>query len=282
MSSTSMSTFSESDKKKVSSWFLKNSWYIMIGLAISVGLAALLYMSVRKKVEQYTPAPTTFLSRQASMSFLGQDVDDFGKQFNPVNLEACGVASYADLLDKWSTSAADFQPQEKDRVKQAALLADYQIKQKLNDPLSSQLANIPWQFGKTIHPYYLDGLPHTRADIIFLTDRILAVESVQSLASMLVHEKVHLWQRKHPEEMQGWIENRRYKAVKRIVEDGLQRLNPDVDQFIYTDENQEFGVRYNSVQPRSLYDVSGYNKDLDHPYEQMAYLIQIEVFPEVD
>lgn len=272
------STFSTFEDK---SWLMKNSKNIMLGAGVCVVIALLVYISVSKKAELYAPSPTTFLSRDETKHFLLSDPDGYGRSLNPANLEACGVASHADLLDKWSSSATSFTPEDVKKLQDAALLSDYQIYKELSDPLASQLRTIGWKFAKTVHPYYLDGLPHTRADVIFLTDKTLTTSSTTRLASILVHEKVHVWQRQHPEEMQGWIDKKNYRQVKRILEDGLQRANPDVDDWLYEDGTTVFGVRYNTAQPHSLSDIMGYGKDVDHPYEQFAYSIQTQLFPSV-
>ena len=262
------------------SFLVKYGKHILVALGVCVVASAIMWANVTKKAELYTPAPTSFLSKDTTKYFLSGDVDEYGSKLNFVNLESCGVVSYQDLLDKWSTSATDFTSHEKKLLQDAALLADYQINKNIPNPMGSQLQTIGWLFAKTIHPYYLDGLPHTRLDVIFVTDKILSTFSNERLAALLVHEKIHLWQRKYPDEMQGWIDRQKYRKVKRVLEDGLQRMNPDVDEWLYENEQGDLlGVRFNSVKPLDLYDVSNYSKDNEHPHEQMAYQLQQSLFP---
>jgi hypothetical protein len=230
---------------------------------------------MKKKTEDWKQIPTDFLNQSMTYNYLLKDYDGFGKQLNTVNLEANGVTNYEDLLDKWSKSSMNWTKAELHKLKTASHIADIMIQTKLNDPFKSQMSNINWQFAKTMHPYYMDGLPHTRGDIIFLTDKIVAFMPEQKLAELLIHEKTHIWQRKHPDEMSGWMERMKFTKVHKTSEDDLQRMNPDVDHHIYKNKNNQIcGIRFKHSQPINLHDISGvYEYKNDHPYEQFAYSV---------
>ena len=249
---------------------MKNIVYVLLGAIV---VSFIVWVCLRKKKEDYKALPTVFLTKSQTAHFLLSDPDGFGKSLNKVNLEANGVVNHKDLIDKWTTSAAAWKPEEIQKLQDAAQIVDYNINTHLQDPFKSQLNDISWQFAKTIAPYYLDGLPHTRADIIFLTDRDIGLASVEKLSKILLHEKIHVWERKHPEEIGGWIERKGFKKIKRISEDGLQRQNPDIDDFIYEDAKGKIcGVRFKNANPRDLHDIqSNYDSSCDHPYEQFAY-----------
>lgn len=247
--------------------------FVLVSIVVFVGV---LWLCMRKKTEEWKPVATNFMDHSMTFSYLHNDYDQYGKQLNQVNLEANGVSSYADLLDKWSKSAMSWTQAEIDKLKTASHVADILIQSKLKDPFRSQLASIDWQFAKTMHPYYMDGLPHTRGDIVFLTDKLLAYMPEQKLAELLVHEKTHIWQRKHPDEMQGWLERMNFTKTHKTTDDELQRMNPDVDQFIYKNKHDELcGIRFKNNQPHSLHDIYDgvYEYKKDHPYEQFAYSV---------
>jgi hypothetical protein len=250
--------------------------HLLICIAIGIVIATVIWLSLRKKSEDYKPTPTLFLTQQQTMDFLISDSDGFGKRLNKANLEANGVFNQQDLFDKWSSSARSWTPEEIEKLKRVAHIVDYIINSKLEDPFKAQMQSIKWQFAKTIHPYYLDGLPHTRADIIFLTEKTVATSEDQELARILLHEKSHLWSRKYEEEMRGWIEKNGFKAMVPVHKDPIQRHNPDINEWLYQDkQGRSLGVRYNSETPRDLSDTKGaYDKTLDHPYEQFAYNIE--------
>jgi hypothetical protein len=253
---------------------------ILVVLAFVVLLVLLIWVCTKKKAEDFKPLPLRYLTEAQTRDLLASDFDGFGKSLNRVNLHACGVVSHQDLLDKWTQSASEFTTEEKEHLQKATQMADYAINTRLSGPLKAQLQAIDWQLAKTVHPYYLDGLPHTRGDVIFVTDKLIGTSDVAQLASTLVHEKVHVWQRKHPQEMQGWMERKLFKPIRRTTDDGLQRSNPDVDGWVYIDSTGELtGVRYASATPHHLNDTNeGYNAKADHPYEQFAYRIQYKVF----
>ena len=247
---------------------------ILWWIAFITIVAGVFWISLRKRAELYTPAPTSFLTREQTAQFLWTDSDGFGRGLNDVNLEACGVIHHQDLLDKWKSAAAEWKPAEIDKLRDACTLADYAINTKLKDPFKAQLAAIGWQFAKTLHPYFCDGLPLTRADIIFLTDKTVANTDVKRLAQILVHEKVHIWERKYPEEIAGWIERHNFRKSHRQADEPLARSNPDIDEWVYVDAQQRPRVTlFNSTKPRDLHDVQ-YSQELEHPYEVLAYTVQ--------
>jgi hypothetical protein len=206
-------------------------------LLIFIFVAIVLYVSLKKKAEVYQPSPTYFLSLAQTKDFLLADSDGYGAGLNKVNLEANGVVKYGDLIDKWQSAAGEWKDWERKKLQDAATVADFHINTKLKDAFKVQLASIGWQFAKTLHPYVCDGLPFTRTDIIFLTDKVVADSSIKRLAKILVHEKVHVWERKYPEEMQGWIERNGFQKVRPTYQDPLVRANPDVDSWNYIDKN---------------------------------------------
>jgi len=240
----------------------------------AIALAGIVWAMRQRKAEDFKVLPLSFLSAPQTAELLRTDFDDFAKKLNTVNLEACGVVSYEDLLDKWATSASDFTEEEQRRLREAAKLVDYTINTKLKSPLKEQMQSLGWQFAKTTHPYYLDGLPHTRGDLIFLTDKVTLSYDPKRLAQILLHEKVHLWQRKFPQDLQAYLQRHSFQPLRLDTEDALQRMNPDTDGVIYQNAKGDvLGVRYTSPTPFSLRDVH-YDLDKDHPNEQMASRVE--------
>jgi hypothetical protein len=141
----------------------------------------------------------------------------------------------------------------------------------LTDIDLAALAAIPWVIAKTTTPAYEDGLPHTRADVIFLSSTTLHKKDTD-LARTLLHEKVHLYQRKYPQETAQAIADAGYhRTDRRRTETPLARANPDLDDWVYEDPaGVPMLTVYNSAKPSSIGDVTGSN-DHEHPYETMAY-----------
>lgn len=279
MNTSSLSTLTtldsiDSERSSAQNWIVRHGKTIMIVLLVAILLGALFWFATYKKSEVYKPLPVHLIDQEQVKQMFQHDFDGYASSLNQVNLEACGVADKEDLIAKWTQSVAKWTTQDQKLLQDAAQIADYAINMQLQDPFKAQMNSIQWKIAKTIHPYYLDGLPHTRGDIIFLTDKILSTSSPSVLARILVHEKVHLWQRKYPKEMEGWMQRIGFNPVKLIQEDPLQRSNPDVNKMLYSDSQQNLlGVRFRNANPMDLHDVD-YVRKMDHPYELFAYQVE--------
>jgi 4-hydroxyphenylpyruvate dioxygenase-like putative hemolysin len=135
------------------------------------------------------------------------------------------------------------------------------------------IAAIPWKFA-LVGATYEAGLPHTRADIIFIEPEVI---NSPKLLSTLIHEKVHVYQRQNPEAMEKWLTAHGYRRIATRESRQLAglRANPDVDQWIYEDPRtgQEMAAYYTRQRPSSISEVSLTHPSFEHPYEYMAYEI---------
>ena len=245
-------------------------------LGASALLSTIVYMCFesQKETYNYKPAPVTYLTEQQTRHLILTDFDNFGHTLNPANLKASGVESLQECLEKWASSSTAWTTPQKTKIAQA--VEEVQIKLRtipaFSKSFQDQMNGIEWNVAATIYPYYLQGLPHTRGDIIFLTDKLVSTYSVAQLADILLHEKTHVWQRKFPEKMQQWMKMHGFELVGPA--DNLERRNPDNDGQIYKNESdQQLGVRFTSAYPKDMTDVV-YSEHLDHPYEQFASQVQ--------
>jgi hypothetical protein len=254
-------------KKKLSiMWCLVGGLILVIIIVI---FCVLQYKSCKEETYR-SDSPINFLSLQQTKHLLETDFDGYGSSLNLTNLKACGVSDFPDLISKWSRSAMGWTLPQQEKLKEAIKIVEHTITTRASIlPTKKQLSDIEWNFACTIHPYYLDGLSHTRGDIIFLSDKVVSQSSVKSLAGILLHEKIHIWQRKFPEDMKAWIAQKGFEATHRVFDDSLERSNPDTNGIIYKD----LGVKFTSLNPLDLHSVK-YNSSRDHPHEQMAYEIQ--------
>ena len=234
-------------------------------------LSGMAYMCYDTKQETYIHVPEVhFLSEQQTRHLLLIDFDNFGLTLNPVNIRANGEDNINDLLGKWATSSTSWTDLQKSKIRQA--IDQVQTSLAFSKTFKDQMNTIDWNIAATIYPYYLQGLPHTRGDIIFLTDKLVSTYSISQLASILVHEKTHVWQRKFPEKMEQWMKTNGFERIGKA--DSLERANPDNDGQIYKNENgQQLGVRFITAQPKDMNDVA-YSEQSDHPYEQFASQVQ--------
>ena len=101
--------------------------------------------------------------------------------------------------------------------------------------------------------------------------------TLKNLINTLIHEKVHIYQKKFPEKMNNYISFYNFKKIKKRDEYDNIRANPDLDNYIYQDsDNNTYKAQYNK-NVLSVEDIVYYPKNnqmYEHPFEKMA--IEIE------
>ena len=220
----------------------------------------------------------TFLTASDTSSFIMADPDTFAFNLSPLDLHARHAASYEEYKEASAISARSFTTSEIHLLVRACRKAD-RIISKISlegcPAFSEKLIQIPWIFASTEGSTYEDGLPHTRANVIFLSSIVMNRISTneQELVKTLVHEKIHLHQRLYPMEVlsllkhRGYIQWKERKGIPRI------RANPDLDPWIYIDPvtKKEMAAYYTSDSPSSISDITLTTPTYEHPYEALAY-----------
>lgn len=143
---------------------------------------------------------------------------------------------------------------------------------KLIDPII--LARIKWKLAFTKGKSYENGFPHTRMDIIFMSDAFFESDWITQ-ASTLLHEKIHVYQRLNKGTFRQALKRFGYiPSIKRVNLYKL-RANPDVDEWIYAAPNGDLlGAVYSNDRPKSISDIIYLSNSHDeHPFEYVAYLL---------
>ena len=240
---------------------------ILVGVATILGLAFFIY---NEHWELFQGNGVTFLDRAATQRFLIEDKDRYITNMSMVDIVARKSKNHREYTEKAGAAAQDFLEEEKERLEIATREADRWLKD-LQHPFV-QYEALPWKFALTL-PTYEEGLPHTREDIIFLSRAQLQYPTEQ-LVNLLIHEWVHLYQRKN----KGMFRDKLLKAGYRVWRErkGYPRIraNPDVDGLIYIHPGGEIMVGvYNSLFPRSIIDVVFAGGVGEHPFEEVAYAV---------
>ena len=215
----------------------------------------------------------TFMSKQDLQTFFKTDPDGYFHSFNSVNLHAFGHSTVDDLIKSSVNVADDFSESEKNKIIKACGKVDQYLFNfnKIQQFPSKKVADIPWVFAKTKGSVYEKGYPHTRLNIIFLNDRVIPNKS---LAKILIHEKVHIFSRLYPNDMNKWISDNGYISYRKLEDYPLARKNPDLDGIVYLDKNnKETLAVYPNSQPASMEEAifNGGDYRLEHPNETLAY-----------
>lgn len=133
------------------------------------------------------------------------------------------------------------------------------------------LAALPWKIAMTKGAAYESGLPHTRGDMIFINDE---VPGRTDLVELLIHEKIHVYQRFHASSFVAALERIGFRKTKKLRK-GMPRTraNPDLDQYVWAGpEGKRMFAVYTSDTPNSIYD-SIVEGQYEHPNEAVAYYL---------
>lgn len=219
-----------------------------------------------------------FLIAKETAYFIRMDADTYTLNMSPLDLHARHASSYEEYEEVSAKSARNFTSSEIYTLTRAAKKADELI---LRITLSGcptfaeKLAKIPWVFASTEGRTYEDGLPHTRANLIFLSSVSLARLTINEheLIKTLIHEKIHILQRLYPVEIQALLKDRGYIQWKERYGVPRIRANPDLDPWIYIHPKtkKEMAAYYTSDTPSSIEDITLTASNYEHPYEEIAY-----------
>lgn len=264
---------------------MKNQKYIFILLSI---ITVVLFIFSIKKVERWTQKDfgVVFLSKQDTVLFLREDKDGYVRSLSPADLYARKANSASNYISNITSCASSFTNIEQRKLIRCAKLADdflksYTYRNTIN---GSDIARMRWKLAitrKNGANQYEEGLPHTRGDVIFLSeyvinDNIAAGDDDMILTNTLIHEKVHIYQR-YNEAIVGKTISEMGHVVAPNTNTRLKRSNPDINDKNYYDPNGElFIFEYNSDKPENINDVNGGDFSSEHPYERMAYEIANE------
>jgi hypothetical protein len=279
---------------------MKNLKYIII-VPLSILSIILFIFSIKKinrihnkihkttTIEKWTQQDFNilFMSKEQTKQFLLEDKDEYVKRLSQIDLYARKANNAEHYISNITKCASFFSDAEKKKLIRCAKLADNFLNSYTynNDIKGSEIAKIPWKIAVTRKNgvnQYEEGLPHTRSDVIFLSeyvinDNIAIGEDDMILTNTLVHEKVHIYQRYNSDIIGEVINKMGYKVAAPGSDTLLKRSNPDTNDKNYYDKNNELIIfEYNSQKPENINDVKDDNFSSEHPYEKMAYDIANE------
>lgn len=223
-----------------------------------------------------------FLSKNELEDILTKDSDNYYSRFYNSDLIARKSSNITEYKEKIKQNTVDFTEKEKERIKNIIIQLDNKIK-NISFPWfdGNKCNNIPWKFGLIDGTDYESGLSHTRYDTIIFSRHTLSHKTDSSFAKTLLHEKVHVYQKLYPNDVETYINMNNYKKIRKRSESDMIRANIDTDDWVYVDKNnKEHKCVYFNNKPYSLSDVY-YNpcneQKCEHPYEKMAIEISEKI-----
>ena len=219
----------------------------------------------------------TFVPADAVVGFLQSDPDHYYDTFTRFDLRARRVASVADYIDRIPEVIVDASTGLRARIREAVPIVDARLAHIRHVGFNGKkAADLPWRIGfmkenkENKDKLYEDGLPHTRVDLIMLPTR-LAKASDNELIDTLFHEKVHIYQKAYPRDLERWLAHNGFERVRRRTKGSRIRANPDIDGWVYKGPTskgiREYKCMYNSETPRHIEDVK--HIDFEHPFEMI-------------
>jgi hypothetical protein len=259
-----------------------------------------LYTSVSLDNQRYDKH-LYYLSKEETALFLERDEDKYVANLSPIDLYARKVSSNDEYINIIKGAATHFNRGDRLMLDICTKKADELLRNININNISKEsnldyskylnykdIANIKWVMAITRVDNddsggigkYEDGLPHTRKNIIFLSQDVLNY-SEDEIIKLLIHEKIHIYQRNNEALFKNIIYNMGYVEIS-VEPDKLKyiRSNPDVNNKIY--KNVSTGelmiCLYSSDKPKSINDIVLQNYSMEHPYEKIAYEISEHIY----
>jgi hypothetical protein len=198
--------------------------------------------------------------------------------FNSLDLQVRNVSSIEEYIEKIKISPININATDKQTIYNATENIDNKMNNYNTVGLTGKKFNsIKWQIGIINGTEYEGGFPHTREDVIIIPKNLI---NSSNLMSILIHEKIHIYQKKYPEEIKLYLNYYNFKHVDFRENYQNSRANPDINNLIYMDENDNIMCCLYNDNPKNIMDVTFYpinNDKYEHPLEYMAYTLQDEI-----
>lgn len=241
-----------------------------------------------------------YMSYEETVRFLESDEDRYVAKLSPIDLYARKVSSKEEYINIIKGEATHFNKGDKLILDKCTKKADELLRNININTISSEsnldyskylnykdIANIKWVLAITRSDNgskYEDGLSHTRKHVIFLSQDVLNY-SEDEIIKLLIHEKIHIYQRNNEALFKTIIYNMGYAEStdgQEISQDKLRyvRSNPDVNNKIYKNINtgELMICLYTSDKPKNINDIIIEKYSMEHPYEKIAYEISEHIY----
>jgi len=260
-------------------------------LLLIIGI--IIYIIIKKSCQKEKYESDIYiLSDDEIKEFITKDKDGFINSLTQYDLKARNSNSKQEYINKIIESINNklIFPSEKlfglnlDQKKEL-LIKSIKEADKLLEKDYKDIKNMKWNIILMEGDIYENGYPHTRGKYIILNNRYIDESNINKLIRVLIHEKIHVFQRNKPNHkiIKDYMKNKgyeKYKLRKELLkEEPLLRTNPDLNEWIYKDvtNNKIMYCLYSNEKPNSITDIKNENNEdkhkEEHPYETMAYEI---------
>lgn len=219
-----------------------------------------------------------FLDNNSLYEILISDKDNYYQRFYKNDIKTRNIKNIEHYKDYIKKSVINFDNIDKGKIEKCINKANlFFQKINLNWFNGQKAISIPWKLGCVTGKLYENGLPHTRDDIIIISKENIKDYSEKKLIDTLIHEKVHLYQKIYIDDIQIYLDDNKFTRFKERDENDNIRANPDLDNWIYKDENEKLYMANYKSTSKTIEDIIYTpinSQSYEHPYEQMAIFIE--------
>jgi hypothetical protein len=224
-----------------------------------------------------TKKPVRFMTKYEMDELIDNDDDKYISSMSNNDFAIRNVKSKEEYKKAVKESFCDIDENNKIILNRSCVKVDEKLKQ--SEPMFGvdlvKLSKLDWNIGCTCNNKYENGLPHTRKDVIILPLKFIENrDSENTLCRLLLHEKVHIYQKFYKKEFEDeLVENQHFTVTGNRTNDPA---NPDLNGKLYSHSDRgKFYATY-PKNPKLFSDIT-YAKNsssFEHPFEWVAYEIE--------
>lgn len=220
-----------------------------------------------------------FLNASDVRQLILSDPDGYLARLTPIDLKARRAGSIHEYMNSIVSNIYEFTPRDRTRIARLCQGVDAWLIRRshiteMYGVRGRDAASLPWILAATRGKVYDNGFPHTRMSVIFVSSETLAM-SDPDLAAILLHEKIHIYQRTYPMQVSDYLRRKGLVRVHAESSNPRHRSNPDTDGWVYAKNGKSIETVYRSNNPRNLADVNIQGM-YGHPHEWIAYSLETE------
>ncbi len=227
--------------------------------------------------EQIKESKSYYMTKNELYEYLIKDSDNYFKNFSNVDFKVRKVNNINEYYQNIKSACSDINKTTEKFLNKCITIAN----EKLSNYScvgfdGAKCANLEWKIGIVKDKLYEEGFPHTRHNVIILPSSSL--NKKESLINTLIHEKIHVYQKTYPKDIEQYLQNNgftKYKLRNSFNNINI-RSNPDMDEWIYKNKDNEIMIAEYINNPKSIMDVNikpNNSYQYEHPFEYMAYNI---------
>lgn len=220
-----------------------------------------------------------YMNKKELEEYLIKDIDDYYKHFSEKDFKARNVNNLDEYYKNIRKACIDINSSDKKILNKCINKANEKLnKYKCVGFDGSKCANLQWKIGMVKDKLYEEGYPHTRHNVIIIPISLL--NNKHQLINTLIHEKIHVYQKTYPEDIEQYLKENGFTKYKLRKEMDNTRSNPDMDEWIYKNKNGDIMMAEYFDNPTSIMDVNikpNNSSKYEHPFEYMAYDITSDI-----